>query len=39
MLNRKGHCNIKPKPIYRQKTLIKKAKPVFKKEKKRDKCH
>ncbi len=29
MLNRKGHCDIRPKPIYQQKTLIKKAKPVL----------
>ncbi len=34
MLNRKGYCNIRPKPIYRQKTLIKKVKPVKKKPKK-----
>ncbi len=31
MLNRKGHCNIMPKPIYQQKTLIKNAKPVLEK--------
>ncbi len=32
MLNRKGHCYIRPKPIYQQKYLIKKAKPVYKKK-------
>ncbi len=35
MLNRKGHCSIRPRPIYQQKTLIKKVKPVLIKKKKR----
>ncbi len=34
MFNRKGHCNIRPKLIYQQKTPIKKAKPVYQKTKK-----